>query len=98
MDQKKAAKLAPLSETVMAPDATNPASTILELDELWSNAREEDEPGLDLDRFVPREPSSGRLCDRRPKPKYLSSFVGGYSTSKLMQGTVSRISGVPIRR
>jgi insertion element IS1 protein InsB len=25
-----------LSETVIAPDATNPASTILELDELWS--------------------------------------------------------------
>ena len=36
MDQKKAAELAPLSETVMAPDAINPASTILELDELWS--------------------------------------------------------------
>lgn len=36
MAQKKAAELAPLSETVMAPDATKPDSTILELDELWS--------------------------------------------------------------
>ena len=36
MDQKKAAQLPPLSETVIAPGATNPASTILELDELWS--------------------------------------------------------------
>lgn len=36
MVQKKADELAPLSETVMAPDAANPASIILELDELWS--------------------------------------------------------------
>lgn len=36
MDQKKAAQLPPLSETVLVPDATNPASTVLELDELWS--------------------------------------------------------------
>src|SRR5947209_20282636 len=36
MDQKKAAVLTPLSETVIPPDTTNPASTILELDELWS--------------------------------------------------------------
>jgi len=33
---KKATELAPLSETLMAPDVTNPDSTILELDELWS--------------------------------------------------------------
>ncbi len=33
---KKAAELPPLSETVITPDATNPASTTLELDELWS--------------------------------------------------------------
>jgi insertion element IS1 protein InsB len=36
LDQKKAEELPPLSETVVAPDSTNPASTILELDELWS--------------------------------------------------------------
>lgn len=36
MDQKKVAQLPPLSETLITPDATNPASTILELDELWS--------------------------------------------------------------
>jgi IS1 family transposase/transposase-like protein len=35
--KKKADRLPPLSETVMIPAATaNPASTILELDELWS--------------------------------------------------------------
>jgi hypothetical protein len=36
MDQKKAAQLPPLSKTLITPDTTNPASTILELDELWS--------------------------------------------------------------
>ncbi len=36
MDQKKATQLPPLSETLITPDVTNPASTILELDELWS--------------------------------------------------------------
>jgi hypothetical protein len=83
MDQKKAAELAPLSETVMVPDATNPASTILELDELWSNAREKDEPSLDLDRFVPSEPSSGLVCHWGSLPSHLSPFVGGHSTCLL---------------
>jgi insertion element IS1 protein InsB len=36
VDQKKAAELAPLNQTLIAPDGSNPASTILELDELWS--------------------------------------------------------------
>lgn len=36
MDQKKAAKLPPLSESVIAPDPSNLASMTLELDELWS--------------------------------------------------------------
>jgi hypothetical protein len=65
MDQKKAAELTPLSETVMIPEATNPASMILELDELWSNAREKDEPSLDLDRFRPPYASSDRVCHWR---------------------------------
>ena len=36
MDEKKAEKLPALSETVIAPDRTDPEATILELDELWS--------------------------------------------------------------
>jgi IS1 family transposase len=34
--QKKAAKLPPLSQTLVAPDVNEPEATILELDELWS--------------------------------------------------------------
>jgi IS1 family transposase len=34
--QKKAAKLPPLSETLVEPDVNDPESTIMELDELWS--------------------------------------------------------------
>jgi IS1 family transposase len=34
--QKKAAKLPPLSETLVSPDAKDPKSTIMEIDELWS--------------------------------------------------------------
>src|SRR5713101_7191656 len=93
MDQKKAAELAPLSETVMAPDATNPDSTILELDELWSNAREQDEPSLDLDRFVPQEPSSGRVCHWRSQPSHLSPFVGGHSTCLPYRSLLHRFLG-----
>ena len=36
MDKKKAAKLPPLSETLIEPDPTDPDATVLELDELWS--------------------------------------------------------------
>jgi insertion element IS1 protein InsB len=36
LDQKKVARLPPLSETLIAPDPTDPASMTLELDELWS--------------------------------------------------------------
>jgi insertion element IS1 protein InsB len=36
VDQKKAARLPPLSETLISPDPTDAASTTLELDELWS--------------------------------------------------------------
>lgn len=36
MAQKKAAKLPPLSETLVNPDVNDPESTIMELDELWS--------------------------------------------------------------
>jgi insertion element IS1 protein InsB len=36
MDKKKASKLPALSETVIAPDATDEDATVLELDELWS--------------------------------------------------------------
>ncbi len=41
MAKKKAAELPPLSETLVEPDANDPKATILELDEIWSNAREE---------------------------------------------------------
>ena len=34
--KKKAAKLPPLSETLVAPDPDDPDATVLELDELWS--------------------------------------------------------------
>jgi IS1 family transposase len=34
--KKKAAELPPLSETLVKPDASDPGSTVLELDELWS--------------------------------------------------------------
>jgi insertion element IS1 protein InsB len=34
--KKKAAKLPPLRETLVAPDPDDPNATILELDELWS--------------------------------------------------------------
>jgi insertion element IS1 protein InsB len=36
LDQKKVARLPPLRTTLLAPDAEDPTSTILELDELWS--------------------------------------------------------------
>ena len=36
MAKKKADELPPLSETLVEPDANDPKSTILELDELWS--------------------------------------------------------------
>jgi insertion element IS1 protein InsB len=36
LDKKKAAKLPPLSETLIEPDPIDPAATLLELDELWS--------------------------------------------------------------
>lgn len=36
LDQKKVARLPPLSETLIVPDPTDPASMTLELDELWS--------------------------------------------------------------
>lgn len=36
MAKKKAAELPPLSETLVSPDADDPAATILEIDELWS--------------------------------------------------------------
>ncbi len=36
MDQKKVAQLPPLQTTLFAPDPEDPASTTLELDELWS--------------------------------------------------------------
>jgi insertion element IS1 protein InsB len=34
--EKKAAKLPPLRETLVAPDTSDPNAIILELDELWS--------------------------------------------------------------
>jgi len=34
--KKKARKLPPLSETLVDPDAKDPKSTIMEIDELWS--------------------------------------------------------------
>jgi IS1 family transposase len=36
LDQKKVAQLPPLQTTLLAPDPEDPASTTLELDELWS--------------------------------------------------------------
>src|SRR5258708_4494214 len=36
LDQKKGAQLPPLQITLLAPDPEDPASTTLELDELWS--------------------------------------------------------------
>jgi IS1 family transposase len=36
LDQKKVAQLPPLPTTLLAPDAEDPTSTVLELDELWS--------------------------------------------------------------
>jgi IS1 family transposase len=36
LDQKKGAQLPPFSTTVVAPDPKDAASTVLELDELWS--------------------------------------------------------------
>ena len=36
MDQKKVAQLPPFSTTLVAPDPKDAASTVLELDELWS--------------------------------------------------------------
>ena len=36
MAKKKAAKLPPLSETLVNPDANDPKSSIMEIDELWS--------------------------------------------------------------
>lgn len=36
MAQKKAAELPPLSETLVSPDASDPESMTMEIDELWS--------------------------------------------------------------
>jgi len=36
LDQKKVAQLPPFQTTLLAPDPEHPASTTLELDELWS--------------------------------------------------------------
>ena len=52
MAKKKAEHLPELSETLIEPDPNDANATILELDELWSNAREEGEYILDLDCFV----------------------------------------------
>ena len=40
------------SEMILEPDPNDANATILELDELWSNAREKGEYILDLDCFV----------------------------------------------
>jgi hypothetical protein len=43
---------------MIPPDPSDPASSILELDELWSNARAKDEPDLGLDCTLPLHPKS----------------------------------------
>jgi len=47
--EKKAEQLPPLKETLVAPDPNDELATILELDELWSNAPEEKESSVDMD-------------------------------------------------
>ena len=52
MAKKKAEHLPELSETLIEPDPNDANATIVEFDELWSNAREEGEQILDLDCFM----------------------------------------------
>jgi hypothetical protein len=95
LDQKKAAQLPRLSQTLIPPDPNDPASSILELDELWSNAREKDEPDLGLDCALPLHTPSHRLCDRRPKPRDLSSPVGSHSSSIPSESLLYGLLGSP---
>jgi hypothetical protein len=77
---KKAAELAPLSETVMAPDITNPDSTILELDELWFFVANKTNHAWDLDRFVQKEPKSWPPMPLEIAAKPPAAVGGGHST------------------
>jgi hypothetical protein len=52
---------------------------------------------LDLDRLVPQDASSGRLCTRRSERKDVSTLVGGHSSSlpprTLLHGLLGGIQG-----
>jgi hypothetical protein len=52
MAKKKTEHLPELSEMLIELDPNDASATILELDELWSNARKKGEYILDLDCFV----------------------------------------------
>jgi hypothetical protein len=78
---------------MIPPDPSDPASSILELDELWSNARAKDEPDLGLDCTLPLHPPSHRLCDRRPQPTDLSPAVGSHSSSIPSESLLYRLLG-----
>ncbi len=68
---KKTVQLPPLSETLIAPDPTNPASTILELNELWS--------------FISHRGGHSRVCRSGYQPSY-SRASRGHSSSSLSTG------------
>ena len=102
MDQKKAAELAPLSETVMAPDVTNPDSTILELDELWFFVANKTNHAWDLDRFVQKEPKSWSPMPLEIAAKPPAAVGGGHSTClryrSLLHRFLESVSGRDPRR
>lgn len=81
LDQKKAAQLPPLSQTVIPPDPSDPASSILELDELWSFVAKKTNQTWVWIVLCRCTRKAHRLCDRRPQPTDLSSPVGSHSNS-----------------
>jgi IS1 family transposase len=96
VDQKNAAELAPRNQTLRAPDGSNAASTILELDELWS--------------FVTKKTNQAwfwiALCRQSVKwwsmlseteVKTLVAACGKPFQQPTVRGTASLISGLPTR-
>ncbi len=62
LDQKKVAQLPSLQATLLTPDPKYPASTTLELDELWSFVLKKANDCWMRDCTLPPHTASGRLC------------------------------------
>ncbi len=76
---KKVAQLPPFPTTLMAPDPKDAASTILELDELWSFVLKKTNDFWMRDCAVSQDAAGGRLCRWESEPKDVSAVEGGHS-------------------